>query len=143
MHFVCRYTYTYIYLIFFFFIFEDKGFFRTFTSAYLVKTSVALATRAVAGKVFIRGHWQSNLQKIYLSNDHIRFSLFVSLMSFFYKGLVCGLRRWVTKKRNVKWVYGFAGFVSGSFILMDDRSRRRTMGLYLVWIVSLSLSFYF
>ena len=64
-----------------------KGFFRTFSAAFIFKTSLAFFTALFAGRLSFK-----RIKKIYLDPDSIQFGIFVGLMSFTYKVILCTLR---------------------------------------------------
>ncbi|ETO24415.1 hypothetical protein RFI_12743, partial [Reticulomyxa filosa] len=95
-----------------------KGFLRTFAAGYFFKTTVTLVTKIFGGKILGKKKLLEKLAAIYFGEDAIRFALFIGLMSFTYKSILCSLRRY----RNKDPVYHktFAGFLCAAFIFVGD-----------------------
>eukprot|EP00484_Ammonia_sp_Unknown_P027882 CAMPEP_0197047628 /NCGR_PEP_ID=MMETSP1384-20130603/23100_1 /TAXON_ID=29189 /ORGANISM="Ammonia sp." /LENGTH=382 /DNA_ID=CAMNT_0042479587 /DNA_START=114 /DNA_END=1262 /DNA_ORIENTATION=- len=100
-----------------------KGFFRTFSAAFIFKTSLRFFTTLFAGKL----SWK-RIRAIFLDNDSVLFGFFVGLMSFTYKVILCALRR--IRKKDPIYHKTIAGFLSGLWILIDDKTRRQQIALY-------------
>ena len=62
--------------------------------------------------------------------DTIKFSQFVALMSFTYKALACIFRR--VQGKDAIYQKSIAGFISGLWIICDNKQRRKTLALYLM-----------
>eukprot|EP00484_Ammonia_sp_Unknown_P023723 CAMPEP_0197032702 /NCGR_PEP_ID=MMETSP1384-20130603/11311_1 /TAXON_ID=29189 /ORGANISM="Ammonia sp." /LENGTH=235 /DNA_ID=CAMNT_0042462399 /DNA_START=11 /DNA_END=714 /DNA_ORIENTATION=+ len=95
-----------------------KGFFRTFSAAFIFKTSLTFFTQLFAGRL----SWK-RIRAIFLDNDSVLFGIFVGLMSFTYKVILCALRR--IRKKDPIYHKTIAGFLSGLWILIDDKTRRQ------------------
>eukprot|EP01084_Bolivina_argentea_P088506 159790_1 len=100
-----------------------KGFFRTFSAAYIFKTSLSFFTKLFIGKISL-----NSIKQIYLNPDSILFGLFVGLMSFTYKAILCILR--IIRKKDAIYHKTIAGFISGLWIIIDDKTRRKQIALY-------------
>merc|ERR1719436_2186303 len=101
-----------------------KGLFRSFASAYVMKTTLSLV-RTLFGKGRIT---TDSLLKIYLGNDAIRFAQYVAVQSWLFKTILCTLRHIFGKRDPI--FNGIAGFFSSVALLLDDPARRRTLALY-------------
>ena len=100
-----------------------KGFFRTFSAAFIFKTSLSFLPKLLAGKLSLR-----RIQRIYLDQDSVLFALFVGLMSFTYKAVLCSLRHFRNKRSMTH--KAIAGFLAAAWIGIDDPVRRRQIALY-------------
>jgi len=101
-----------------------KGLFRSFASAYVMKTTLSLV-RVLFGKGRINAE---SLLKIYLGNDAIKFAQYVAVQSWLFKTILCSLRH-IFKRRDPLF-NGIAGFFSSVALLLDVPERRRTLALY-------------
>eukprot|EP01084_Bolivina_argentea_P172516 298849_1 len=100
-----------------------KGFFRTFSAAFIFKTSLRFSTKLLSGNISF-----DKIKAIYLDPDSLLFGLFVGIMSFTYKVILCILRR--IRGKDPIYHKTIAGFICGTWIVMDDKTRRKQIALY-------------
>jgi len=101
-----------------------KGLFRSFASAYTVKTTLSLG-RFLIGKGLPS---VQALEDIYFGSDALKFSQWIAVQSFSFKIILCSLRN--TFKKNNPIFNAIAGFLSSLAIMLDISERRTQFALY-------------
>merc|ERR1719233_1589422 len=101
-----------------------KGLFRSFASAYVVKTTLSLG-RFLIGKGLPSA---MALEDIYFGSDALKFSQWVAVQSFSFKIILCSLRQ--TFNKNSPIFNAIAGFFSSLAITLDKSERRTQFALY-------------
>jgi len=101
-----------------------KGFFRSFTLAYCIKTAINIV-RIMFGK---GGLSIEVLRNIFRATETFRFALWLGLQSCFYKLTLCALRNISGKTHPA--MNCIAGFVGAQFILVDVPKRLKQVALF-------------
>jgi hypothetical protein len=100
-----------------------RGFIRSFASAYSVKWLVSVLQLLIQRKL----NWKTLFMGF--DSDTFKFSLFFSTFIAAYKGLNCFMRR--LRQTDDRLNSFAAGSIAGMALLLDEKSRRRAIMLYL------------
>jgi len=102
-----------------------RGATRAFIAAYVVKYFVAILPAIITRKIFQK----PQLLLEYAGKDTIRFALFLSLFVSGFKGINCAMRKYRQKEDKLNAFV--AGSVAGLSLLLDEKSRRTSIALYI------------
>ncbi|KAI3653646.1 hypothetical protein MP228_001593 [Amoeboaphelidium protococcarum] len=102
-----------------------RGFLRAFSAAFIVKYGVSVVQTLLNGKLRSRPRllWEM------LDRDTLRFAAFFGSFIGGFKGILCLLRK--VRKVEDRWNSFIAGVISSYALLLDEKSRRIAIALYL------------
>ena len=72
------------------------------------------------------------IKNILTDKNPVKFGLFLGSFTFIFRGIVCSLRRFLSKEKE-KYIYLVAGFIGGLIsILFLEKDSRQAIGLFLL-----------